>query len=310
MIGMHSMRWPVRMNPRWFVLALSGLFCFQAGAQSLPVSRGDQRVADDSGEAWAMRHVGAATLMTGMGALPSLAPGAWAVGAELSQVPHLDQDQQRVGLGGSKQEDLNKSPVFGRARLWLGLPAGLVAEIGYTPPLRIDGTEAENLFAVAVGRRWMVGGRYGLSLRAHGQHGTARGDITCPAQVVGRTLDDNPFRCSRRSDDRIALNHHGLEATADATWGGWTQHVSVGWLRYEPRVAVDAELTEYIERIRLLNSAPLRTLALGVGTTLSPGWHVGAELLYVPLDVRRAPRFERRGDDFLGLRVALRWTPD
>jgi hypothetical protein len=297
------------LNPVWFGLALLGLLCFEAGAQALPVSHGDQRVADDSGEAWAMRHVGAATLMTGMGPLPTLAPGAWALGADLAQVPHLDPDQQRVGLGGSKQEDLNKSPVFGRARLWLGLPAGLVAEIGYTPPLQIDGTRAEDLVAVSVGRRWLIGARYGLSLRAHGQHGAARGDITCPAQVVAGTAEDNPFRCSRRSDDRIALNHYGLEATADAAWGRWTPHLSLGWLHYEPRVAVNAELTEYIERIRLLNSASLRYLAFGVGTDLRRGWRLGAELLYVPLDVRRAPRFERRNDDFLGLRLALRWAP-
>ena len=56
-----------------------------------------------------------------------------------------------MGLGGAKQEDLNKSPVFGRLRLTLGLPGGFVADLGYTPPLSIRGTRARDLFAGIVG---------------------------------------------------------------------------------------------------------------------------------------------------------------
>ena len=176
----------MRLIGRVWALSLCFALAGSTLAQSLPISEGDQRVADDSGEAWAMRFVGASTIMTALGRAPELAAGEWAVSAEVGSIPHLDASQQQVGLGGSKQEDLNKSPVFGRGRLWIGLPGGWIGELGYTPPLRIDGTKPEDLFAGAISRRWSLGARYGLTARALGQHGRARGDVTCPADVIGR----------------------------------------------------------------------------------------------------------------------------
>lgn len=278
-------------------------------AQMLPLSEGSEVVATDSGEAWAMRYVGAATIMTALGRAPDLAAGDWAVSAELGHIPHLDTRQQQVGLGGSKQEDLNKSPVFGRGRLWIGLPAGWVAELGYSPPLTIDGTHPEDLFAAAVSRRWGMAEWGGVNLRLLGQHGRAKGDITCPDDVVGAGPDENPFRCSRRSEDRISLNYYGAESTLDFGQGAWSGHISAGWLRYEPRVQVNAELTQYVERIRLLNAASLRFVAVGAGFDLRADLRVVAEVLYVPLDVRRPSDFERESDDFWSLRVAVRWQP-
>ena len=124
-----------------------------AVAQSLPISEGVEPVGVHSEEGWAMRYVGASSLMTGFGAVPDLSPGEWLVAGELGHIPSLSRRQQEVGLGGIKDEDLNKSPVFGRARGWIGLPAGFVAELGYTPPLEIDGAKPVDLFAAAIGRR-------------------------------------------------------------------------------------------------------------------------------------------------------------
>ncbi|MBD8524907.1 hypothetical protein [Pseudomarimonas arenosa] len=276
-------------------------------AQSLPVSEGVDRVGVHSEEGWAVRYVGASSLMTGFGALPELAPGEWLLAGELGHIPSLSARQQEVGLGGIKQEDLNKSPIFGRVRGWMGLPGGWVAELGYTPPLEIDGAKPVDLFAAAVGKRFSVGERAALSLRALGQHGAARGDITCSDHLVGRDVEANPFRCARPSDDRIALSYYGLEATGSWRFADWEAHLTGGTVRYEPEVQVNAQLESYIERIRLINRGQMPYFALGAQQN-SGTWRFGAELLYVPLDVRRDGG-PLENDPLWSLRLSLRWRP-
>ena len=60
----------------------------------------------------------------------------------------------------------------------VGLPAGWVGELGYTPPLSINGAKAHDLFDLAIGHRLVTHGNLTLSLRAFGQHGSVQGDIT------------------------------------------------------------------------------------------------------------------------------------
>ena len=242
-------------------LLLYLLLASSANGQELPISEGVDPVGVHSEEGWAMRYVGASSLMTGFGAVPLLAPGQWQLAAELGHIPSLSRSQQQVGLGGIKDEDLNKSPAFGRARGWIGLPAGWVAELGYTPPLEIDGAKPVDLFAAAIGRRVELSQNAALSLRALGQHGAARGDITCSSDVVGRSGQSNPFRCVRRSDDRIRLRSQGQM----------------------PYFAAGAQQS-------------------------NGNWHWGAELLYVPLKVRRDGN-PIESDPFWSLRLSLRWLP-
>jgi len=263
----------------------------------------------DRTEAWAMASVDASTLMTGFGATPKLAAGAWQLAAELGHVPRLDPREQRVGLGGSKQEDLNKSPVFGRLRGWFGLPGGFVAELGWTPPVAIDGVRARDLVAVALGRRLHDGQRWDWSLRLHGQHGRAGGDITCAAALVGAPAGDNPFACVAPSDDRIRLNHYGLDTTLGWKWGdAWRGHATLGAVRAELEARVDAELATHRDRTRLVTRGTLRYLALGASRPLSPRWSLASELLYVPLAVRRDPA-GRTNDGYWSIRLALRFRP-
>ena len=109
----------------------------------------DELLESERPEAWAMHYMTASTLMTSFGPVPALRPGGWQVAAELGEIPHLDHRQTVVGFNGTKPEDLNKSPVIGRVRGWIGLPAGFVAELAWTPPVEIDGAKA----ARSVGRR-------------------------------------------------------------------------------------------------------------------------------------------------------------
>ena len=122
-------------------------------AAAQPAIESTETVARSSPEGWAMRYFAGTTLMTSFGAASLLEPWRGAVALELGGIPSLSEEQQRVGFGGFKQEDLNKSPVFGRLRGTLGLPGGWVAELGYTPQVEIDGTKARDLVAIALGKR-------------------------------------------------------------------------------------------------------------------------------------------------------------
>ena len=277
-----------------------------AGAQT--VLDDEEFVASDSPEAWAMNYVVASTTMTAFGATPERAIGEWDVAIDVGHVPHLSREQQRVGFAGEKAEDLNKSPVFGRLRVGIGLGAGVYGELGYTPPLEIDGARPRELFSLALGKRWWRRDEWSLSSRVFGQHGSAHGDITCPEEIAGPfDRETNPFGCVEASDDRIALNYYG----ADLTFAGgtaWRWHATAGVLRTEPTVRVDARVFTVIDNSRLVARGVLPFLAAGVGRELSPGWTLTGELLHVPLDVQRTPG-EVENDPLTSVRLQLRYAP-
>ena len=77
-------------------------------------THGDQAVDLSSPEGWAMAFM--TTSAQNLGQIPPQAVNIKdiSISAELSSIPHLSKEQQKVGLGGFKDEDLNKSPAFGK----------------------------------------------------------------------------------------------------------------------------------------------------------------------------------------------------
>ena len=163
------------------------MFALARAACGQTLIEDNQSVASDSPEGWAMRYFAGTTLMTSFGEGARLAPWQWSAALEGGHIPRLSDAQQRVGFGGFKNEDLNKSPVFGRLRLALGLPDGWVAELGYTPPLEIAGSQSRNVLALAIGRRLFESDALSLSMRALGQVGKVRGRHHVP-RARGRRL--------------------------------------------------------------------------------------------------------------------------
>ena len=254
-----------------------------------------------------MNYVAASTFMTGFGATPALAPWQWSGDAVFAYIPRLSEAQQRIGFNGTKVEDLNKTPVFGRARIMLGLPSGFVAEVGYTPPLQINGTKPRDLVAFAIGRRVVERGRFSLSARLFGQHGRISGDITCPARLAGVSdRQQNPFGCQAPSDDRVALNYYGVELTSAWNAGAWQAHVGLGGVRSELAVQVDALTFDERDRSRLVARGVLPFATVGVTREITPRWDAGIELLYVPLHVRRPPDLVQKSDSLTSVRLQLR----
>jgi hypothetical protein len=104
----------------------------------------DQEVDFGSPEGWGMAFM--TTSSQNLGQMPphSVNIKDISISAELSSIPWLSKEQQKIGFGGFKDEDLNKSPAFGRIRASIGLSWDLNAEISWTPPIQINNSKPDN----------------------------------------------------------------------------------------------------------------------------------------------------------------------
>ena len=258
-----------------------------------------------------MRYFAGTTLMTSFGESARLAPWRWSAALELGSIPHLSEEQQHVGFGGSKQEDLNKSPAFGRLRLAVGLPGNWVAELGYTPPLQLAGSQARNVFAAALGRRLIDSEPLSLSARVLGQLGKVDGDITCPGRSSG-DFDPviNPFACVVPSQDTFTANYYGADATLGWNAGNLELYASGGIARALLDVHVDAFVAQVHDQSRITSNGNLRWITFGARYAFDPRFSMGVEMLYVPLDVRRPPEAPSVSDPLWSVRGQLRYSFD
>jgi hypothetical protein len=292
-------------------LWLLSLLLLSQAAPAQTVVGSNQSVATDAPEAWAMRYFAGTTLMTSFGETAKLAPWRWSAALDLGTIPRLSEAQQQVGFGGFKNEDLNKSPVIGRLRLALGLPYDWVAELGYTPPLEIDGARPRNLVAMAIGRQLLESDAFTFSMRGLGQVGKVQGDITCPARLAGVADPvQNPYGCQAPSQDTFTTNYYGIDAILGWDTDDWRWYASAGIARTQLSVQVNAQVFNVNDRSRLTSNANLAWFTVGVRHDFDPHWSVGVELLYVPLDVRRPPEFALAQDPLTSLRVQLRYSAD
>jgi hypothetical protein len=285
-------------------LALASLVLPPA-SRAQEVIHNDEDLGSARPEAWAMNYMAAATLMTAFGATPPLAPGQWQIGADLGHIPRLDDSQQHVGFIGTKQEDLNRSPVFGRVRALVGLTGGFVAEVGYTPPLTIDGTKPSDMWALSLGRRMYERDAFSVSLRGFAQYGRVHGDITCPGRLANADTESNPYGCRAPSDDRLLTRLYGIDATGAWRAGGWDLHGTLGYARTDLEVQVDALTFDFRDRSLLKSKASWPYLALGANHDIDRNWKAGAELLYAPLKVQREIDGSTERDPLTSLRLRL-----
>ncbi|HET8732496.1 MAG TPA: hypothetical protein VFM45_01865, partial [Anaeromyxobacteraceae bacterium] len=109
----------------------------------------------------------------------ALLPGQLSLALEIVGIPHID------GTTGSKQQITasDRTPVFPRPRLALGLPAPRdfrsFVGVSYIPPLAINGVST-NSIAVEAGFGWTPGPA-ALGLRGHYVYAVSRSPVTDPA---------------------------------------------------------------------------------------------------------------------------------
>ncbi len=296
------------MNPTVRKVAVS-LFLSLAVAPPL-CAQGANRVEKvdwDRPEAWAMKYFNSVSLLTGLG--PPRARDTWSfeLGLELDSIPHLDEDQRRVGFNGLKVEDLDRLPVFFRPRLTIGLPAKWSLDIAYVPPIEVRGVES-HLFAIGLERPVYAVGPWTLGLRFYGQLGRVEGDFTCSAADASHPpgSEDNIWGCEAPSEDEVTLNYLGAAFTGGYAYRKTDFHWGLAANSMDMEFQVNALTFGVVDDTLLRADGWTWSLSGGASWSLGGRTSLAVELFYSPLSVVRPPSTASENDPLLNLRTMLR----
>lgn len=271
------------------------------------ISYGDERFDLDTPEGWAMTFM--TTSAQNLGQMPpqSVNISDISISAELSSIPRLTKEQQKVGLGGFKDEDLNKSPAFGRLRASLGLPWDINAEISWTPPFQINGSKPDDLWGAALSKPLFSNEKIGIGLRLFLLRGGVTASVTCSEDVINFEAysDENFVGCVGLSDDRLQMNHEGVEVFLSFN----NSSVILPWIslassNIDSSVDIDAPLKAGRETGTIHSSGSIQTLSVGFNYALDDDWSLNLSGSYTPLDVQRQ-NDHSDNDDFWNLKAGL-----
>ncbi len=300
-------------TPLALLLAAAAALALAPRAFAQPVLDGREQLASERTEAWAMRWFAAALAPTGLGAARERPAGGVELGLELGSIPHLSDEERTVGFNGTKREELNRSPAYARVRAAVGLGAGFGLELGWAPPVEIDGARAD-LFSARLDRVLLHAGRFRLGAALLGSTGEIGGDITCDSETVaaGADSDRNPLGCEAVSDDEMRLDGWGLElagAWAFAGAPGLEAHLAAAWLRLDAEFRVDARYGGLVDRSVLAYEGDQWSFAAGLAWCARERLRLSGELVYAPLDVVRDPfgRAPAENDPLVNLRLLAAW---
>lgn len=257
-----------------------------------------------------MAYMSAATLFSGFEPPAGGKAGVISLGAELGHIPHLSTEKRRVGFDGTKLEDLNKTPVFGRLRLELTLPADFSLELGWTPPIGIDGARPDDLYGLAVQRPIVQGDFWTAGMRLFHQRGSVSGDFTCDRETASHPIGTpaNPHGCRAPSDDELRIDQNGLEFSVSGRIddGLWEPFLSYAVTRMKPETHVRAETFGVLDRSVLTADLTTHTVILGALYRPAGDWELLGAMAWTPLDSRRPPDDRRSRHDLYSARLMLR----
>ncbi len=298
------------MSSRIFPVGLAALLV-AAPIVAQPVLDERTEIDFDRPEAWAMKYFASVSLPSAFGAPDDLAAGTVEVALEYVQVPSLDEEQRRVGFGGIKDEDLNKTSYVFRPAVRVGLGSKLSLAASWVPPVDRNGAKA-NIFALALERPVVEGEAWRLGLRLQGQSGTVEGDFTCSRSMVeaGDDPELNPFGCESASRDVYDLTTLGLEASIAWKLGPeqrWEPFAALSYNLMDLEFAVNARFAGLVDRSKLVTDGSTLYGLLGLGYRPGGRWRVAAEVFVSPLDVVRPPSTTSETDGLVNFRMQLRY---
>ncbi len=254
-----------------------------------------------------MQYAASLGLLTGLDDGEPLPPGAVELAIELDSVPSLSAAERTVGFDGTKEEDFDRTSVFGRPRIAVGLPGGWSLEGSYLPPVDISGIEPE-LVALAVGRAAFRQRAFPVAFRLVAQRGRFDGDITCSAREIAE--GPNEFGCETPSADTMDLESLSFETTVSRRSTPdrrLAPYLALALHRLDLDFQVRAEYRGLVDRSTLSASGTTYSAALGVTTRAGDRWRAAAELFFTPLEVARPPGRDAGFESFVNLRLALRY---
>ncbi len=307
------------MVPRTLLLAAAALMILGSPAlvAAQPVLGGVEDIDLDRPEAWAMKRSASLTLLTALGPPVDREAGTVQVALELGWNPGLSEDEMRVGFNGTKVEDLNRLAVIPRPRVLVGIGRGFSLDLAWVPPVDVQGIEP-NLLSAALERPIVRSGRWVLGVRAYGQIGTVKGDITCPEQEAAIPPGDsgNVFGCEEPSADEVTLDYAGIGLTG-GYWitepGGSAVHFGAFANYMDLEFQVHALTFGLRDRTLLRTDGWTYSLVGGLSLPLGTPTRLGFEAFYSPLRVDRPVfdagdgglRVDSRNDGLLNLRAMI-----
>lgn len=278
------------------------------------ITFGDERFDIDTPEGWAMAFM--TTSAQNLGQMPpqSVNIKDISISAELSSIPHLSKEQQKVGLGGSKNEDLNKSPAFGRLRASMGLPWDVSAEISWTPPVKINNSKPDHLWGAALSKPIFNNEKIGIGLRLFLLRGGVIASVTCSEEAIKYEAysDENYVGCVGLSNDRLQMNHEGIEVflsfkdslVIDPWISLASSNIDSSVDIDAPLLDIDAPLKEVRQKSTIHSSGLTHTFSAGINYDLDENWRLNLSGSYTPLDVQRSNN-NSENDAFWNLRLGL-----
>jgi hypothetical protein len=254
-----------------------------------------------------MNYFTSLSLLAGLGPAYRRPPFAVEAGVELGWIPTLSTRERRVGFNGTKEEDLNKAPIFGRPRLTVGLPWSTALTLSYVPPIRVFGVEP-NLFAFALERPIYDRQPWTIGLRAYGQIGDVEGAFTCPKEAARARpgSPQNPLGCDGESSDTATQRYGGLELSGAYRLErahGLTPYVAVAGNFLDTEFQVDAVELGVPDHTHLLASTWTFSTSGGFVYPLGDKMRLSVGVFYSPLWVRRPPETSSHLDGVFNVRA-------
>lgn len=294
------MKMPARGALAMGAVLLSVVSGVPAVAQTL---EGTEEIPFDRTESWAMKYFTSVTLFTGMGVPDKMGKGAFDIGFEGGFVPELSEEQRQVGFEGTKVEDLNRTSFIGRVRGRIGLSENYSLELGYIPPIEMNGVKA-NVFSAAIGRPFQAGESFRLGVRGFGQIGTFEGDITCSADEVEN--GPNPFGCEAPSNDEETQRVLGVEITGGyVSEGPLRPYFGIGLNYMDLEFQVDADYRGVDDHTLLVTNGGTVSLTGGVNYVANEKLRLTGELFYSWLSVVRPPETTSENDGLFNFRFLV-----
>ncbi|MEX0324538.1 MAG: hypothetical protein AB3N33_00465 [Puniceicoccaceae bacterium] len=259
-----------------------------------------------------MKYFAAVGAMQGNGPRLDLARGEWSLGFEVGNIPHLSAEKRTVGFNGTKEEDLNKSPLLARPMIHYGLFDKLSLTASYVPPIEVFNGLKTHLAGLSANYQLLHGDRITWTVRLIGQWSEAKGDFTAPSEIVGDPdLEKNPFEAIAPSRD---------------TYTSWTGSIdSTLYYKVNPPkpiyVFLSLTYTYGDFEFDVLVPQPENNFHTNNLTTDGGFWMYGGGLYiettertdvrflmsYAPLDVRRPADYLVENDSLLNFRVVFNY---
>jgi hypothetical protein len=288
------------------------LTCISAPIHAIEVIRRTENLESDSPEAWAIFYMTSVTLPAGLGTPQHRKLGSIEFGVEMGSIPSLSKEERTVGFNGTKEEDLNKSPVFARPSLGIGLPGDFSLMLAYVPPLQVYGLKP-NLFAAILERQLLQHNAYSVGARLYAQAGTVQGAFTCSNNVAKETpgSSQNPYGCEEKSSDEATQRYAGFELSNSyriEALGGLSPYFAISANYLDTKVHVDATTFGILDRTHLAADSWSYGFSTGLSYPIDQRLSFNAGMYYSPLKVRRDfDATTSENDEFMNFRAILRY---